>query len=67
LVFTVSVLIAVTTSTIVAIPSGAQDPDPARADAFCPPEARSWDVLILMDESQSLRTNDPDGQRIAAA
>ncbi len=67
IVFTISVLIAVTTSTMVAVPSGGQDQDPVRADAFCPPEARSWDVLILMDESQSLRTNDPDGQRIAAA
>ena len=59
------VLIALTAGAIVAVPARGQDP--ADAGVFCPPEARSWDVLILMDESQSLRRNDPDGERIAAA
>ena len=64
-VISISVLIALTGVAIVVVPARGQDP--VDADVFCPPEARSWDVLILMDESQSLRRNDPDGERIAAA
>ena len=36
-------------------------------EALCPASAESWDILFLMDESQSLRHNDPDRARIDAA
>ena len=51
-----------------ALPSRAQgstaDPD---IGEWCPANAKSWDVLILMDESQSLSRMDPNRERIEAA
>ncbi len=51
-----------------ALPSRGQDslPDPDIGE-WCPANAKSWDVLILMDESQSLSRMDPDRERIEAA
>ena len=51
-----------------ALPSRGQGslPDPDIGE-WCPANAKSWDVLILMDESQSLSRMDPNRERIEAA
>lgn len=50
------------------LPLRAQESPDERQDteALCPDSAESWDILFLMDESQSLRDNDPDRDRIGA-
>ena len=65
-VSTIVVLAAGVTLTI--LPVRAQDsPDDSQvAQALCPASAESWDILFLMDESQSLRDNDPNRDRIDA-
>ena len=48
-------------------PSFGQEPPPGRtAGGWCPAGTESLDVLILMDESRSLRRTDPDRERIKA-
>jgi len=49
-------------------PSFGQEPPPGRtAGGWCPAGTQSLDVLILMDESSSLRRTDPGRERIEAA
>lgn len=66
IVWAAAVLAAGVLST--ALPSRGQGsfPDPDIGE-WCPANAKTWDVLILMDESQSLSRMDPNRERIEAA
>ena len=64
-----TVTVLVMSLAVPSLPLRAQDSPGERQaiEALCPASAESWDILFLMDESQSLRHNDPDRARIDAA
>ncbi len=63
-----TIVVLVTGLMIPVLPLRAQESPGERpaTDALCPATAESWDILFLMDESQSLRDNDPNRDRIDA-
>ena len=61
------VLLFVAGVMVASSPSFGQEPPPGRtAGGWCPAGTESLDVLILMDESRSLRRTDPGRERIGA-
>ena len=68
LVVFATIAVLVTGPMVPSHPARAQESsrEPVVTEALCPATAESWDVLFLMDESQSLRENDPNRERIDA-
>ena len=65
-VSTIMVLAAGITLSTLSVRAQDSPNDSQAAESLCPASAESWDVLFLMDESQSLRDNDPSRDRIDA-
>lgn len=63
-----TIVVLVTSLVFPILPLHAQESAGERpvTEALCPATAESWDILFLMDESQSLRRNDPNRDRVAA-